>query len=83
MKTEIAAVLLTIGLASSCWSQDTPPNEFLPSIRERQRYSDVVCSAKIVMTHATSNVKQTEGQVRSEWIAEVQVDHIFKGSLRL
>lgn len=58
-----------------------PPNKYLPSIQERQRYSDIVCSATIVKTYATNSVKQSEGKARSEWIAEAHVDRVFKGFL--
>ncbi|SRR5437016_10302255 len=62
-------------------AEDIPPNKYLPSIQERERYSDIVCSATIVKTNATSSVKQFEGQGRREWIAEARVDRIFKGFL--
>jgi hypothetical protein len=62
-------------------AEDIPPNKYLPSIQERERYSDIVCTATIVNTHATSSMKQLAGEERSEWIAEARVDRVFKGLL--
>jgi hypothetical protein len=62
-------------------AQDISPDKYVPSIKERERYSDVVCSATIVNTYATSSVKQIEDEERSEWIAQARVDRIFKGLL--
>lgn len=62
-------------------ADDKQPNKYLPSFQERERYSDIVCSATIVKTYTTSSVKQLDGQERSEWIAQARVDHIFKGFL--
>jgi hypothetical protein len=81
MKLGIAIALLTFGLASNCLGQGTPPNAPLVSIQDRQRYSDVVCSATIVKAYATNSAKQIEGVERSEWIAEARVDRVFKGAL--
>ena len=52
-----------------------------PLIKERERYSDIVCAATIVKTYATGNVVQLEGEGRSEWIAEARADRVFKGVL--
>ena len=48
-------------------AEDIQPNKYLPSIQERERYSDIVCSATIVRTHATSSVKHLAGEERREW----------------
>ena len=57
------------------------PTKYLPSIKERERYSDVICSATVVRTYATGDVVQLEGEERSVWMAEARVDRIFKGNL--
>lgn len=62
-------------------AEDITPNKYLPSIQERERYSDIVCSATIVKTYAASSVKQLAGQERSAWIAEARVDRVFSGFL--
>jgi hypothetical protein len=66
----------------SAHAEDIPPNNYLPSIQERERYSDIVCSGTIVKTHATGRTKVFAGEERSEWIAKAHVDRVFKGFLR-
>ena len=73
--------ILVICMLLPAHAEDIPPNKYFPSIQERERYSDIVCSATIVKTHATSSVKQLAGQERSEWIAEARVDRVFSGFL--
>jgi hypothetical protein len=73
--------ILVICMLLPAHAEDIPPNKYLASIQERERYSDIVCSATIVKTHATSSVKQLAGQERSEWIAEARVDRVFRGFL--
>jgi hypothetical protein len=73
--------MLVICMLLPAHAVDIPPNKYLPSIQERERYSDIVCSATIVKTHATGSVKQLAGQERSEWIAEARVDRVFRGFL--
>jgi hypothetical protein len=73
--------ILVICMLLPVHAEDTPPNKYLPSIQERERHSDIVCSATIVNTSKTSSVKQLAGDERSEWIAEARVDHVFKGFL--
>ena len=65
----------------SAHAADIRPNTYLPSIQDRERYSDIVCSATILKTHATGNVEQFAGEERSEWVAEARVDSVFKGFL--
>ena len=69
------ALMLTPALSTEV------PSKFLPSIQDRQRSSDIVCSATILKTYTTCSTKQLEGQERSEWIAKARVDRIFKGFL--
>jgi len=64
----------------SAHAADIRPNTYLPSIQDRERYSDIVCSATILKTHATGNVEQFAGEERSEWVAEARVDSVFKGA---
>jgi hypothetical protein len=73
--------LLVLCILFPAHAEDIPCNKYLPSIRDRERYSDIVCSATIVKTHATSSVKELAGEERSEWIAEARVDRVFKGFL--
>jgi hypothetical protein len=62
-------------------AQDLAPNKFLPEIKERARYSEVICSSTIVkITPAGSPVK-IQGEDHSQWIALASVDHVFKGTL--
>jgi hypothetical protein len=77
---ELVGVLVLCTLLPA-HAADIQPNQYLPSIQDRERYSDIVCSATIVNAYTTGNVKQLEGEERSEWIAEARVDRIFKGFL--
>ena len=78
-QTALAVVgLLALFLARS---QELPPNTFLPKITERERYSEIICSATIVKTSPAGNPVKLQGKERSQRIAVASVDHVFKGTL--
>jgi hypothetical protein len=57
------------------------PNKFLPEIKERERYSEIICSATIVKTSSAGNPVRLQGQEVSQWTTVARVDHVFKGTL--
>jgi hypothetical protein len=78
-KTALAVVgliALLPGLA-----QNIAPNKFLPEIKERERYSEIICSATIVKTSRAGNTVRLQGREVSQWTASARVDHLFKGRL--
>jgi hypothetical protein len=62
-------------------NQELAPNKFLPKIKERERYSEIICSATIVKTSLAGNPVRLQGQEVSQWTAVAGVDHVFKGTL--
>jgi hypothetical protein len=83
-------LLLSVGLVvvsvcgflySNAISQELTPNKFLPQIRERERYSEIICSATIVKTSPAGNEVRLRGQEVSQWSAVAHVDDLFKGTL--
>jgi hypothetical protein len=79
-KLELLGVLV-VCLLFPARAEEVSPTKYLPSIREREHYSNIVCAATIVKTYSTGNVMQLEGEERSEWIAQARVDRVFKGVL--
>jgi hypothetical protein len=62
-------------------AQEHAPNKFLPQIKEREHYSEIICSATIVKTSPAGNAFRLQGQEVSQWNALAHVDHLFKGTL--
>jgi hypothetical protein len=62
-------------------AQKPAPNKFLPQIKERVRYSEIICSATIVKTSPVGNSIRLQGREVSQSIAVAHVDHVFKGTL--
>ena len=62
-------------------AQELAPNKFLPEIKERERYSEIICSATIVTTSPAGNPVRLQGREVSQWTAVARVDHVFKGTL--
>jgi hypothetical protein len=57
------------------------PVRYLPSITERERLSDIVCSGTILETYTTGREVKIESLQGSQSIAVAQVDRVFKGVL--
>jgi hypothetical protein len=84
-KLELLGVLV-VCLLFPARAEEVSPTKYLPSIRGREHYSNIVCAATIVKTYSTGIVIQLEGEERSRltastWIALARVDRIFKGVL--
>jgi hypothetical protein len=62
-------------------AQELAPNKFLPEIKERERYSEIICSATIVKTSPAGNPVSLQGREVSQWTAVARVDDVFKGTL--
>jgi hypothetical protein len=62
-------------------AQDLAPNKFLPEIKERVRYSEIICSATILKISPAGSAIKLQGAERSQWVAVAGVDHVFKGTL--
>jgi hypothetical protein len=77
------AVLAVIGLIALLLTraQELAPNKFLPEIKERGRYSEIICSATILKTSPAGNPIRLQGKEFSQLTAVASVDHVFKGTL--
>jgi hypothetical protein len=62
-------------------AQELAPNSYLPEIKDRERYSEIICSATIVKISPAGSAVKLQGEERSQWIAIASVDHVFKGML--
>ena len=61
--------------------QELAPNKFMPQIKERERYSEIICSATVVKISPAGRAVRLQGREVSQWIAVADVDHVFKGTL--
>jgi hypothetical protein len=81
LAVELVVVSVCSFLYSNAISQELAPNKFLPQIKERERYSEIICSATIVKISPAGNAVRLQGREVSQWIAVADVDHVFKGTL--
>ena len=80
IRTGLAGVLL-LSFGFSALAQESPPNTYFPSIRDRQKYSEIVCFGTILKIQETNPSVRVEGAERSQWTAEARVDRVLKGNL--
>jgi hypothetical protein len=75
--------LAVVGLLAllSTRAQELPPNRFLRKIADRERYSEIICSATVLTASPVGNAVTLEGKERSQRAVMARVDHVFKGTL--
>jgi hypothetical protein len=61
-------------------AQELAPNKFLPQIKEREHYSEIIWSATIVKTSPPGNAFRLQGQEVSQRNALAHLNYVFKGT---
>jgi hypothetical protein len=81
VRTGLVVGVLVVSILLPAHAEERPPSKYLPTVQERERFSDIVCSATILKTQITSRGVRVDGEIRSQSIAVARVDRVFKGGL--